>query len=257
MDIKGKTIIITGAARIGKSVTKILAERGANLVLTYFHSPREAEVKFTEKDNIHSKIVLLQVDVSKEEDVKRLLLETKKEMGGIHGLVHMAAIYKRTPWKTLEERDWNLNMDIIGKSTYLLGKIIGDEMLKNAGDKVMQNGQSVGNVKGKIITISDWSVLTRPYKDYLPYNVAKGAVIALTKSLAKELAPSVLVNSVAPGPILAPTDLSEEENQEVLNATPLGRWGGPEEIAKAVAYLFDADFVTGQVLAVDGGRTIN
>src|SRR6185295_3784517 len=110
--------------------------------------------------------------------------------------------------------------------------------------------------EGKIVFISDWSVLTQPYKDYLPYNVAKSAIVGLTKSLAKELAPKIHVNCIAPGPILKPDNLSDEDNAEVLKNTPLGKWGGAHEITKAVLYLLDSEFTTGQVLFVDGGRSI-
>jgi NAD(P)-dependent dehydrogenase (short-subunit alcohol dehydrogenase family) len=128
----------------------------------------------------------------------------------------------------------------------LLGKILGDEMKKNNN----------GPVRGKMIFFSDWSALNRPYKDYLSYNAAKSAVVGLTKSFAKELAPYILVNAIAPGPILKPPNLTEEENKEVLAGTLLGRWGGAEEITKGVAYLLDSDFTTGEVLTIDGGRTI-
>ena len=104
--------------------------------------------------------------------------------------------------------------------------------------------------------ISDWSVLLRPYKDYLPYNVAKTAVVGLTKSFAKALAPGILVNAIAPGPMLRPPGLDDKENEEVLANTLLKRWGGAEEITKGVLYLLEADFVTGTVLIIDGGRTI-
>ena len=157
----------------------------------------------------------------------------------------MAAIYQKSEWEGLNEEHFDRNMNIIAKSSFLFGKIAGDEMLKNNGE-----------VKGKMIFLSDWSVLTRPYKDYLAYNVAKSAVVGLTKSLAKELAPYVLVNAIAPGPILRPPDLSEEDNKEVLSKTLLQRWGGADEIAKGVVYLLEADFVTGQILTIDGGRTI-
>ena len=126
-----------------------------------------------------------------------------------------------------------------------MSKAVGDQLLKNPGD-----------IKGKIILFSDWSVQSQPYKDYLPYNVAKSAVEGLTKSLAKELAPGVMVNCIAPGPILKPADLPDVENAEALRNTPLGRWGGAYEITKAVLFLIDSDFVTGQVLAVDGGRSL-
>ncbi|OGD34159.1 hypothetical protein A2988_01630 [Candidatus Azambacteria bacterium RIFCSPLOWO2_01_FULL_46_25] len=256
MDIKNKTIILTGAARVGKSVAKMLGERGANLVITYLRSKKEADVMCEKCKEVGSQAIEVCADLSKAHDIANVVREAKRAFGRIDGLVHMAASYPRTPWETLTEEDWERTMDVIAKSTFLLGKMVGDELLKNEGDHVRVNGGTTGRVKGKIITISDWSVLTRPYKDYLPYNAAKAAVEGLTKALAKELAPHVLVNAIAPGPILAPPGLTDEENAEVLSHTPLARWGGPDEIAKAVLYFFDADFVTGVVLPVDGGRTI-
>ncbi len=236
MDLHNKTIIITGAARIGQHVAEALKNKGANLVITYFKDPAEA--------GPHGFGV--QADVSKKEDIARVIQEAKHKFGHVDGLIHMAAIYEKSLWQDLNEAHWDKNMNIIAKSSYLFGKLLGDELLKNEGD-----------IKGKIIFFSDWSVLTRPYKDYLPYNVAKSAVVGLTKSFAKELAPGVLVNAIAPGPMLKPPDLTDEENVEVLAGTLLKRWGGSEEITKGVLYLLEADFVTGTVLTIDGGRTVS
>lgn len=235
MNLQGKTIIVTGAARIGQTVAEHLKKEGANLVISYFKDPAEA--------GPHGFGV--QADVSKKEDVKRLIVTAKEKFGRIDGLVHMAAIYEKSLWKDLSEKHWEKNMNIIAKSTFLFGKMLGDELLKNES-----------KIKGKMIFFSDWSALERPYREYLAYNAAKSAVVGLTKSFAKELAPHVLVNAIAPGPMLRPPDLTDEENREVMAGTPLGCWGGAEEIAKGVNYLLAADFVTGQVLAIDGGRTI-
>lgn len=235
MELKGKTIILTGAARIGQNIAEELQKQGANLVITYFKSPSEAgHFGFP-----------MQADVSKKEDIEKVVKATKMKFGQIDGLVHMAAIYERTEWDKLDENSWDKNINVIAKSSFLFGKIVGDEMLKNQG-----------NIKGKIIFFSDWSVLVRPYKDYLAYNAAKAAVLGLIKSFAKELAPYILVNAIAPGPILKPPDLTDKENKEVLSGTLLKRWGGAEEITKGVCYLLQADFVTGFVLTIDGGRTI-
>jgi pteridine reductase len=229
MDIKDKVIILTGAARIGIDVSNSLKQKGAKLAVTYL----------TKKPDLGEDVLYIQANLSKASDVTKVISETKQKLGQIHGLIHMAAVYPRTPWKTLTESDWDKTMGIIAKSAFLMSKAAADEMKE-----------------GKIIHIADWSVLTQPYQDYLPYNVAKSAVIGLTKSLAKELAPKITVNAVAPGPILKPTDLSDEDNAEVLKNTPLAKWGGAEEITKAILYLLDADFVTGQILYVDGGRSI-
>ncbi len=234
MELKGKTIIITGAARIGQDIAKALKDKGANLVIAYFKDPKEAELGFG-----------VQADVSKQEDIVRLVQETKQKFGSVDGLIHMAAIYEKSEFETLDEKQWAKNMDIIAKSSYMLGKVAGDEMLKNGGE-----------VKGKMIFFSDWSVLARPYKEYIAYNAAKAAVVALTKSFAKALAPGILVNAIAPGPMLRPPDLDDKENEEVLANTLLKRWGGADEITKGVLYLLEADFVIGTVLTIDGGRTI-
>ena len=235
MELKNKTIIITGAARIGQHVAQALKNQGANLVIAYFKNPEEAgPYGFG-----------VQADVSKKEDIVRLVKEAKNKFGQVDAFIHMAAIYEKSPWSDLGEHHWEKNMNVIAKSSYLLGKLAGDEMLKNPGD-----------IKGKMIFFSDWSVLTRPYTDYLAYNAAKSAVVGLTKSFAKELAPHILVNAIAPGPMLRPPDLTDQENEEVLSGTLLKRWGGAEEITKGVLYLLDADFVTGTVLTIDGGRTI-
>lgn len=235
MDLNGKTIILTGAARIGQEVAKTLTAKGANLVMTYLKS-------LGETGSLGESV---QADLSLEKDVKKVLDFTKEKFGRVDALVHMAAIYKKSEWDILSENDWNQNMNVIAKSAFLMGKFAADEMQKNSGDP-----------KGKMIFFSDWSVLARPYKDYLVYNTAKSAVVGLTKSLAKELAPDILVNAIAPGPMLRPPDLTEKENKEVLAGTPLRRWGGAQEIARGVLYLLETDFVTGHVLTIDGGRTI-
>ncbi len=235
MELKGKTIIITGAARIGQVVALDLKNKGANLVITYFQDASEAgDLGFGVK-----------ADVSKREDVERVVEAATQQFGGVDGVVHMAAIYEKSELSHLDEKSWDRQMNIIAKSSFWFGKIAADQMQKNEGDP-----------KGKIIFFADWSVLTRPYKDYLIYNTAKSAVIALTKSFAKELAPDILVNAIAPGPILRPPDLSDQDNQEVMAGTLLKRWGGAEEISKGVQYLLEADFVTGHILTIDGGRTI-
>jgi NAD(P)-dependent dehydrogenase (short-subunit alcohol dehydrogenase family) len=112
---------------------------------------------------------------------------------------------------------------------------------------------------GRIVNISDWLPISgRPrYRGYVPYYVSKAAVAALTQSLALELAPEILVNAIAPGPILAPPDFTAEETARVIEATPLARWGGADEIAKAVLFLIETEFVTGECIRVDGGRHLS
>jgi len=235
VNLKNKTIIITGAARIGQKIAEQLKERGANLVITYFANESEAgPFGFP-----------VRADVSKKEDIENVIKIVKDKFGSVDVLIHMAATYEKTDWENFDESSWDKTMNIIAKSSLLFAKLTGDQMLNNSGE-----------VKGKMIFFSDWSVLSRPYEDYVVYNAAKSAVVGLTKSLAKKLAPHILVNAIAPGPIIRPPDLTDAENEEAMAGTLLKRWGGAEEIAKGVLYLLDADFVTGQILTIDGGRTI-
>jgi NAD(P)-dependent dehydrogenase (short-subunit alcohol dehydrogenase family) len=109
---------------------------------------------------------------------------------------------------------------------------------------------------GKIINLADWAAF-RPYKDYLPYCVAKAGVIALTKALAQTLAPTIQVNAIAPGPVLLAEDFDDSIRQAVIRATPLKRIGAPEDIAQTVVFLVEgSDFITGATIVVDGGRLI-
>lgn len=242
MDLAGKTIILTGAKRIGREVALKLAQQKLNLVFSYLNSSDDADFLCKEVESLGSKATAIKADLSKEEDINNLVDETVKKFGGVDILIHMAANYPKTSLGKITAGDFNKTMDIIALSSLLLGQRVGEEMKKGRG--------------GKMIFFSDWSVLKNPYPEYIVYNASKAAVEAITKTFAKAYGPKVSVNAIAPGPILKPEGLSEKENEEVLNNTPLHKWGGAEEIAKAVMYLLEADFVTGIILPVDGGRSI-
>lgn len=240
MDLKEKVILLTGTKRIGQTVAEELAKKGANLAITYRSSQEETEAVCSACLASGVQATAFQADLSKEEDIKKLVLDVKQKFGRIDGLVHMAANYPKSPLNQVTLEDFTQTQQIIGGSALLLAKHLAHKL--EAG--------------GKIIFFSDWSVLVKPYPEYHAYNMAKAGINSLTKSLALELAPRVTVNAIAPGPILRPPDLSLEENKEALAGTPLKRWGSAEEIAKAVLFLLEADFVTGVILPVDGGRTI-
>jgi len=154
-------------------------------------------------------------------------------------------VYVATPFDKLNLAEWDKTINVDLRSTFLCAIAAVPHMRKQGG--------------GRIITFSDWLPRSgRPrYAGWLPYYVAKGGVMALTEALALELAGDhILVNAVAPGPILAPPTTTAEEHQKVADVTPLGRWGGGLEIAKAVLAFIDSDFITGETLRVDGGRHV-
>jgi NAD(P)-dependent dehydrogenase (short-subunit alcohol dehydrogenase family) len=172
--------------------------------------------------------------------------EVDKTFGRLDVLVNMASIYKSVPFDEMTVDFWEKALAVDLRASFLCAHAAAPIMRRNGG--------------GRIVNFSDWLVASgRPrYKGYLAYYVAKAGVKALTEALALELASDrILVNAIAPGPILAPPGTSEEEYKAVEKATPLGRWGGPEEIAKTVVALIDSDFITGETIRVDGGRHID
>ncbi len=240
MDPKGKVALITGGARIGQMVAQALALRGCALALTYRSSREAAEAAATAAREAGVRALTLRADATDEAQIRAAVNETAHTLGRLDILINMASTYLRTPDPT--GADWTAALDANARSAFLFSHHAAPIMKAGGG--------------GRIVNLSDWLVLSgRPrYKGYTPYYVSKAAVAALTESMALDLAPEIIVNSIAPGPILAPPDGSADELAEVMDATPLARWGGAEEIAKAALFLIETDFVTGESIRVDGGR---
>ena len=184
-------------------------------------------------------------DVGKAADCEAIIAHAVQTFGRVDVLINMASIYMPVAFDALTDLDWQRNLDINLKAAFLCAKAAVPHMRRQGG--------------GRIINFADWLAASgRPqYTGFVPYYVAKAGVIALTEALALELAPDhILVNAIAPGPIVAPPDLTEEERQTVAQRTPLGRWGGELEIAKAVLTFIESEFITGETLRVDGGRHV-
>jgi NAD(P)-dependent dehydrogenase (short-subunit alcohol dehydrogenase family) len=244
MTLTDSVVLITGGRRIGLAVAHELATRGAHLALAYRGSKDEADQGVRDAVAQGRRAVALQADVSKAADCQALVDGTVRALGRIDVVVNMASVYGPEPLDTLTSDAWDRNLAINLKSAFLCAKAAATYM----------KTQGTG---GRIVNFADWlSRSGRPhYNDFVAYYVAKAGVIALTEALALELAPSnVLVNAIAPGPILAPPDMTADEKAEVAAATPLGRWGGEQEIVKAVLALIDTEFITGETIRVDGGR---
>jgi len=242
MDPRGKVAILTGGARIGQTVATALARRGCSLALTYRRSRDAAESTAEAARRLGVRAETFRADARKEDEVSGVVDQTVRALGGLDILVNMASIYVRTPLDEMTGDDWSEAVDSDAKSALLFALKSAPHM-KRAG-------------AGRIINFSDWlPVSRRPrYPGYSLYYVAKAAVAGLTETLALELAPEILVNAIAPGPIIPAPDLTADEEAKVVAATPLRRWGGAEEIAKAILFLVETDFVTGECLRVDGGR---
>jgi NAD(P)-dependent dehydrogenase (short-subunit alcohol dehydrogenase family) len=243
MDLRDKVAVITGGKRIGRVVAQELATRGANLVLAYRGSKAEAEDTVRDVQARGRQAVTVMADVSKSEECRALVESGLVAFGRVDVLVNMASVYGNKPFTELTEADFDRDLAINLKSAFLCSQAAVPAMRASGG--------------GRIVNFADWLARSgRPaYLGFTSYYVAKAGIIALTEALALELAKDqILVNAIAPGPILPPPDMSAEDVSAVTRATPVGRWGGEIEIAKAVIALIETDFITGETIRVDGGR---
>lgn len=245
MELSGRAVLITGGKRIGAVIARELARRGASIALSYARSRDEAEAAADEVRALGATAVTLQADVSVAEACRPLVDQAATALGRLDVLINMASVYTSKPFADLTLDDWQGPMDVDLRAAFLCASAAVPHMRRQG--------------TGRIINFSDWLARSgRPrYPGFLPYYVAKSGVIALTEALALELAADqILVNAIAPGPIVAPPGTTPEEHATVERATPLGRWGGEPEIAKVVVSLVTSDFITGETIRVDGGRHI-
>jgi len=243
MEITGRGVVITGGKRIGADVALALASRGADVALVFNRSRAEADAAAAAIVALGRRASVLHADLADPASCRRVIDDAASSLGRLDVLVNMASVYESRPLDDLKVEDWNRSLEIDLRAAHLCTHAAIPHMRHQRG--------------GRVINFTDWIAASgRPrYTGYVPYYVAKAGVVGLTEALALELAADqILVNAVAPGPILAPPGTSDEERLAVERATPLGRWGGPAEISKAVAFLVETDFVTGETIRVDGGR---
>ncbi len=243
--MQGKVVLITGGAkRVGAATCRRLHAAGANLMLHYRVSAGEArllqaELNHQRKDSV----ALIQADLLDIAKLPAMVEQTVQSFGRLDALVNNASSFFQTPVGEITAAAWE---DLIG--TNLRAPLF----LSQAAAPALKKSQ------GAIVNITDIHA-ERPLKNYVVYSVAKAGLVGLTRSLARELAPEVRVNAIAPGPILWPDDESFDElsRQRIISQTPLKREGTPEDIAKAVHFLLaEATYVTGETINVDGGRLV-
>jgi pteridine reductase len=245
--MQDRAVLVTGAARrIGAVVARRLHEAGARVVLHYHRSRAEAESLCAELNAARAdSCALVQGDLLDVPSLARIVDSAGEAFGRLDGLVNNASSFYATPFGAIGEREWK---DLMG--TNLRAPLF----LAQAAAKRLREA------RGAIVNVVDIHA-ERPLRDFTVYSVAKAGLAGLTRALAVELAPQVRVNGVSPGAILWPDEgrhFDASERDRITATTPLGRVGSPEDIAGAVKYLlFDAPFVTGQVLAVDGGRGLH
>ncbi|MDR3393239.1 MAG: pteridine reductase [Sulfuriferula sp.] len=244
--MQGKTVLITGGAkRVGAAICRRLHRAGANLMVHYRSSVAEARALQNELNAIRpGSVTLIQADLLDCDSFPNLVQTTLSSFGRIDALINNASSFYASPLGAITESNW---LDLIGtnlKAPLFLAQAAATELRRH---------------QGCIVNITDIHA-ERPMKSYVVYSVAKAGLVGLTRSLARELGPDVRVNAVAPGPIIWPEDapeLDEVSRQRIISHTILKHAGDPDDIAKAVYYLIaEAGYVTGQVINVDGGRSV-
>jgi pteridine reductase len=229
MRLEGEIVWVTGSARrVGREIALGCAREGADIVVHCRGSLSEAEATAGEIRALGRRAVVVQGDHGSVADVTRMVGEIREQF----------------PIKAFEEIGEEEFFSIMRANAYgpFLCTQLALPLLRAASP-------------GRVVNITDWAV-QRPYRRYAHYMASKGALHTLTKALARELAPAVLVNEVAPGPVLEPEDLSPELKQKIVEKIPLQKWGTPENVVKAVVFLLESDNTCGETIVVDGGRSI-
>ena len=244
MNLRGRTALVTGAARrIGRAIAEDLAAAGAHVAVCHHTSADEAEAVVAGIRARGGTAERFAIDLGDPRAIEPLAGAVAARLGPVDVLVNNASVFYRTPIDTIGAAEWDTIMTVNLKAPYLLSLALGRAMRERGA--------------GKIVNLADIAV-DRPHPGYLPYNVSKAGIVALTRALARELAPAVQVNCVAPGPVLEAIDATAESTAAVLRRTPLGRLGTAADVAAAVRFLIEgSDFVTGTTVVVDGGRALD
>ncbi|NJN81017.1 MAG: SDR family oxidoreductase [Caldilineaceae bacterium] len=240
MKIEGKVALVTGGAhRVGKAITMMLAAAGAHVVVNYHRSATDALATMAEAEALGVDALALQCDVGDWDAVGAMASAIEHRFGGVDIVINGASLFERTPFPLADVASWQRVTRVSIDGAFYVCNALAPGMLARGAGLIVN-----------IVDLSAWE----PWPNFMAHSVGKAALLALTRQLALELAPTIRVNAVAPGPVLAPPNYSEKRSAATAARTLLGRWGEADDVAKAVRYLVDADYVTGDVVTVDGGE---
>jgi pteridine reductase len=236
------TALITGAAvRVGRALALALAEDGHRVIAHYGRSESEAASLVAEIHAAGGEAVALQADLAGAEEVERLAREAESVWDGVDVLVNNASVFPPEPLLETDAELWDRTLAVNLRAPFLLTRALAPGMKRRG--------------RGLIVNLADLAGL-QAWKGYAAHGVSKAGLVHLTRSAARALAPEVRVNAIAPGTVLPPDDLDDAEVEALARRAPLGRIGSPADVVAALRYLVAADFVTGEVLTVDGGRVL-
>jgi pteridine reductase len=243
--LAGRVVLITGGRRVGGELALMLAARGARVAMTFHTSRTAIEQTIAQVESLGSSGLAIAADLARADQAENAVRQVVERFGRLDALVNMASVFRRTPLASLSAQDFD---------SMIAGNLAGPAYTALAAARVMLTQPADDGIKGKIVLLGDWAS-ERPYKDFLPYLVAKGALKTLTLALATELAPHVPVALIQPAMIDPPAGLTDAEMQAVIEQTPLRRIGSAKDVNRLILYLLDGtNFVTGSCFRVDGGR---
>ncbi|HEX8871208.1 MAG TPA: SDR family oxidoreductase [Candidatus Acidoferrum sp.] len=239
--LSGRVALVTGAAkRIGRVVALRLADEGADVVIHYHKSEAEAQEAVEEVKRRGRRAAAISADLGRTEDIRQLVAQSVSALGRLDILVNSAANFIETKFAETSEATWDASLDTNLKAPFFCSQAAAPH-LAETGNGVIVNFADIGGLLG-------WG-------EFLPHSISKSGVMLMTRVLARVLAPKIRVNAIAPGTISMAGDPTEWE-KDYIRRTPLQRTGRPEEVADAVLFLITSEFLTGQTLVLDGGRTL-
>lgn len=240
MDLHNKVALITGGAvRVGKAIALALADAGADIAFSYNTSAEAAIETAAEIEANGRRAFFCKTDAGQVAEAQALVASAVAHFGRLDVLVNSASLWQKTPFAKLDETAWDKVYNIMVKGAAFCSQAAAPHLAAHG--------------EGAIVNIIDLSAFV-PFPNFMAHSAGKAALLNLTYSLALELAPAVRVNAVAPGPVLPPPGYTEQQIAAGARRTLLGRWGSSEDVAGAVCYLVQADYVTGAVIHVDGGE---
>ncbi len=241
MDLTGRVALVTGAGRrVGRALALALGRRGATVAVHYGHSESEAADVAREIGSLGARGETFGADLMDAAAPARLIEQVVSRLGALDVLVNSAAIMERTPFGEITLDQWERIFALNLRAPFFLAQAAAPHLRA---------------ARGTMVNIADLAAY-ETWPGYLPHGLSKSGIVHMTRSLARVLAPEVRVNAIAPGTVLLPDDWRRADEERLNRTTPLGRQGSPEDVATAMLYLIDAEYVTGETLIVDGGRHV-
>jgi NAD(P)-dependent dehydrogenase (short-subunit alcohol dehydrogenase family) len=242
MDIDGKVALITGSAkRVGKIVAIDLAKRGARVAIHYRSSESEAEETLKTIRSAGGEGATFQAELTDMSVVEKMFRDIRTTFGGLDILVNSASTFEPSTAQQTTPEEWDTQMDSNAKAPFFVAQQAASLMLARGQGKII----NIADVAGEVI-----------WPGYFAYSISKAALIAVNRGLAKSYAPQIQVNAIAPGPILFPEHYTDEQKKSAIERTLLKREGSPQDIVNAVVFLIENDYITGELIHVDGGRHV-